>query len=354
MALVEAIGLISGVLGIIQFGIDNFSPPDAEGSTVRVTVGLDFEGGLSNSGGDVPDIRLWNEVGGFLGSRVKSGKVDTGKFADVFVAHEDGQGSQAAYTLFTAKNDAACIAAATITWPNGDNYAWTGDWGRQCGGTWYYSNTYVGAGNMKPDCLWIDANGDQPQTGFQVHWPEFANAGDSTVPDSDEDKQARVDHICGGGPTFKIWKQPDTNPTTVTYWLPQNPRSLGLDERDATAISYGLPKHVTSAKYRRSHYYPRTANGTTVHDMIAMSLVVGDSDEHTPAGLCNSDTSYGPDFINVKVGMFCRMSDKSLWPMCDGATVSDNCFNAESQQLIINGLAARSEPYKKVLDWTSN
>ncbi|KAI0906454.1 hypothetical protein F4823DRAFT_607161 [Ustulina deusta] len=350
-AIIDAIGLVSGVLGIIQFGLDNFSPDDSEGSTVRITVGLDFNGGLSNSGGDLPDIRLFNEVGGFLGINADPGKVDSGKFSDITVEHKDDAGDQATYTLFSANNDAICIAAASITWPNGDKYAWLGDWGRQCGGTWYYSNVYVGATQYKPDCLWIDANNDQPQTGFQVHWPEFANKGDSMIPSTPEDQAARIDYLCNAGPPFKLRNQPDTDPHDITYWLPLTRRSSRPDERDVTATSYGPSKHAVSAKYRRNNL--RT-NGTTVHDMIGMSLVMGDSDIHTATDLCGSETSYGPDFVNVKTGMFCRMSDKTLWPICNGADGTDNCFNVDSQQLIVNGLAARGEPYKNVIDWTSS
>ncbi|TGJ88660.1 hypothetical protein E0Z10_g2 [Xylaria hypoxylon] len=333
-AIVEAIGLISGVLGIVQFGLDNFSSDDSEGSTVRITVGLDFDGGLSSSGGDLPDIRLFNEVGGFLGINVDPGTVDSGKFSDITVEHNDDAGSQAAYTLFSANDNAICIAAASITWPNGDKYAWVA----------------TGVANA-PDCLWIDANNDQPQTGFQVHWPEFVNKGDSTIPDTPEDQAARIDYLCNAGPPFKLRSQPDTDPKDITYWTPITRRSSGSDERDVAATSYGPPKHAVSAKYRRNN--PQT-NGTTIHDMIGMSLVIGDSDIHKATDLCGSETSYGPDFVNVKTGMFCRMSDKTLWPTCNGADVTDNCFNFDSQQLITNGLAARSESYKKVIDWTSS
>ncbi|KAF2971962.1 hypothetical protein GQX73_g1511 [Xylaria multiplex] len=350
-AIVEAIGLISGALGIVQFGLDNFSGSESDGSTVRVTVGLDFDGGLQNSGGDLPDIRLFNEVGGFLGITADPGKVSTGDYKDITVEHKDNAGSQATYTLFSANNDAICIAAASITWPNGDKYAWVGDWGRQCGGSWYYSHTYVGSTQYQPPCLWIDANNDQPQTGFQVHWPEFVNKGDSMIPSTPEDQAARIDYLCNAGPPFKLRTQPDTDPRDITYWTPQASRSSGLEERDAIATSYSPSKHAVSAKYRRS--YPQT-NGTTVHDMIKTSLVIGNSDSHTATDLCGSETSYGPDFVNVKTGKFCRMSDKTLWPICNGTDVTDNCFNVDSQQLIINGLAARSEPYKKVIDWTSS
>ena len=82
------------------------------------------------------------------------------------------------------------------------------------------------------------------------------------------------------------------------------------------------------------------------------TLVLDDSDNRTGKALCESSTSVGPDFVNTAEGSFCRMSDKKLFPLCDDKT-TDNCFNSESRQLIVNGVAARDSPYKGVLDWTS-
>jgi hypothetical protein len=55
-AVFEVIGVISGLLGIIQFGIDNFAEEPGSGSTFKIAVGLDGTQGLSNAGGDLPDV----------------------------------------------------------------------------------------------------------------------------------------------------------------------------------------------------------------------------------------------------------------------------------------------------------
>lgn len=55
-AVIEVIGVISGLLGILQFGIDNFVEEPGEGSTFKIAVGLDGTKGLSNAGGDLPDV----------------------------------------------------------------------------------------------------------------------------------------------------------------------------------------------------------------------------------------------------------------------------------------------------------
>ena len=48
-AIVNVIGIVSGILGIISFGQDNFKAPDSVGSVVNIQVGLDYEGVLQVS-----------------------------------------------------------------------------------------------------------------------------------------------------------------------------------------------------------------------------------------------------------------------------------------------------------------
>ncbi|KAI6089813.1 hypothetical protein F4821DRAFT_53026 [Hypoxylon rubiginosum] len=350
--IIEAIGVISGLLGIFQFGIDNFAEQQSVGSTIRVTVGLDTNGGLSNAGGDLPDVRLFNEAGGFIGIKAGPGKVKDGGFGDITIDHNDDTTQQATYALFSGNNDAICIAYTAITWPNGDKYTWVGNWGHQCGGTWYYSNVYVSGSNDKPDCLWIDGNNDQPQSGFQVHWPEFVQKKDDT-PIDQIDQGAKIDHLCNSGPPFKMYKYSDVHdPKSITYWTINNKR-----DEESTAIAYGPSKRTASAKFGSgSSHYPRS-NGTDAtgsNNPHFNRLVMSSAAQHTAAGLCESETSVGPDFLNVADGTFCRMSDKTLWPVCDAsAQIVDNCFNKDSQQLIVNGLATRDVPYEHVTDWTS-
>ncbi len=133
--IINVIGIVSGILGIFQFGIDNFAKTDSGGSVVRIQVGLDSTGGLTNSGGDLPDIRLFNEVGEFLGAKYDPGHIDDGTTgSDIRVQQKAEQ--QATYGLFTANDDAICIAYLSIVWPDGQKFGWTGGWGRQCGATW--------------------------------------------------------------------------------------------------------------------------------------------------------------------------------------------------------------------------
>ncbi|KAI0873665.1 hypothetical protein GGS24DRAFT_517375 [Hypoxylon argillaceum] len=349
---VDIVAFLGGLLGVIGFAKENVPDQKAVGSTIRVTVGLDAQGGLNNAGGDLPDIRLFNEAGGFLGMVADPGKVKSGSFGDITVKHDDRSGQQATYALFSANNDAICIAYTSITWPSGDHYAWVGDWGEKCGGHWYYSNVYLAGSGIRPECFWIDANNDEPQTGFQIHWPEFVKKPGDPIPASPIDKNPEVDYICNSGVPFKMHTYPDKDPHSINYWPPTTGRrSLPENQMPDIATSYGPPKHSLSARFQSSQGHSKS-NQTTTSQRMKGSLVIGDDVQHSAEGLCASATSSGPDFLNKRTGVFCRMSDKTTWPVCDGLA-TDNCFNNDLHQLVINGVASRDEPYTNIIDWTS-
>ncbi|KAK0673154.1 hypothetical protein QBC41DRAFT_215440 [Cercophora samala] len=297
------ISIVRGILGVLHFGKGMFSQPDPVGSIIRITVGLEVPGGLTNSGGDLPDVRLFNEAGKFLGITVDPGFIDDGTTQEIKIAHNDESGQQATYTLFSANNNAICIATATITWPDGDGYGWTGDWGRKCGGMWYHSNVYIDGSYYSPDCMWIDGDGHVPQTGFHIHWTDFATTGDNAT--GVEDEADVIDYLCNSGSAFGLHEESD--PHAFSPW-------------------------------RRSSEYKGVKNTDT-----------DPSSSYAPKR--NNATSMGPDFANEAEGLFCRMSDKTLWGFCDGVHITDNCFNPEMQEVVVGGKVTRDRKYGKVMSW---
>ncbi|KAI8623022.1 hypothetical protein F5Y19DRAFT_493694 [Xylariaceae sp. FL1651] len=351
----EVIGLMASMLGIISFTEGQFAKlikPGPE-TVVRIQVGLDYAGGLSNAGGDIPDVRIFNEAGTSLGKYAYRGHIHNNEFRDIIIQHKHRSNQAATYALFSAHNDAICIAYATVTAPSGDKYGWVGDWGRKCGGNWYYSHVPISGTNYQPDCFWIDGNGDQPQTGFQIHWPEFSNRSYNDIPPTPAAQEKKIDYLCTAGPPFKMHSQPNRKPKSIVYW-----NLAGNDTRNsltlpAIATSYAPLERTESdlPDPRRR----RQRKGPSVAHMISTSLVVDDNDQHSAGGLCNDANSYGPDFLDNARSVFCRMSDKKVFPVCgSGGTdeIVDNCFHRDLQQLILNGVAARDEPYRKVIDWT--
>lgn len=187
---------------------------------------------------------------------------------------------------------------------------------------------------------------------------------DGDTPLDQTDQAAKIERLCNAGPPFKMYNYADTeDPKSITYWTINNKRSDDRVEGEDTAISYGPAKYPTSARFRRGpSYYPRS-NGTdfpnnsttpSTNSPHSSRLVISNNAQHTASGLCESESSFGPDFFNPADGTFCRMTDKTLWPVCDNSTAVDNCFHKDLQKLVVNGLATRDTPYDNVLDWTSD
>lgn len=134
---IEAIGLISGVLGILSFIEGQVPPNEGDFAYFRIAVGLDdYENDngdtLSNAGGNIDSIRLYNNVEELIGVGGLSDSIPQGEFKDAKVPQ--GNNQQPSTTIFQAGDDAVCIAYITATMGDGNQYGWTGDWASICGG----------------------------------------------------------------------------------------------------------------------------------------------------------------------------------------------------------------------------
>lgn len=129
-------GMFAGSVGILGF-LDSkfgFLNTDLMGSVVRMQVGLSGPN-ASGMDGDLSDIRLYDDFGEKIGEKFDPGFVEDGALSkDLLVQSHQ----QASYGLFTAHDDAICLAYITIVWPDGQKLGWVGDWGKECddGATW--------------------------------------------------------------------------------------------------------------------------------------------------------------------------------------------------------------------------
>lgn len=57
------------------------------------------------------------------------------------------------------------------------------------------------------------------------------------------------------------------------------------------------------------------ADGDVRLDWVKNRLIASEIEELTAKELCDSDLSYGPDFLDSS-GMFCEMGSKTLYPTC--------------------------------------
>jgi hypothetical protein len=324
-AAIEVIGVISGLLGIVQFGIDNIPEQETSQSTLMIGVGLDGtdpahpdRGSMNSAGGDLPDVRLWNENVEFIAATADPGTVDSGE-ANTITVDQGDNGQQPTYALLSANDDAICIAFVSITMPEPakQHYAWLGDWGAECGATWFYSRYLVDGKNYRPMCTWIDANGDQPTTGLSMHFPSFVGSDPSAHNASD---------YCSNTQTFQIHT-----------------------EEDPSAIPIGGDP-LRKRSFDREN--PLVGNSRRFAGRLVVSR---DADNHKTERLCNTANSVGPDFLNLAEGQFCNMQDKTLWPVCSNQDQTD-CFDVDTKQLVqtgVKGIRKRSAPYSRIDDWTS-
>lgn len=74
-------------------------------------------------------------------------------------------------------------------------------------------------------------------------------------------------------------------------------------------------------------------------------LITSVHEQHSASELCQNDHSYGPDFVSFSDNMFCDMSTKQTWPLCDVTHVrhiKDECYD-----MITHSLITHSEHVKR-------
>ncbi|KAI1314174.1 hypothetical protein F5Y03DRAFT_389650 [Xylaria venustula] len=333
----DVLGIVQGILNIVQTMLKFPYDQGEFTSQVRVTVGLDVQGGIDFSG-DLPDVRLFNEVGEFLGAKFDPGLIHEGSFMDLKVDQKRSN-QQPTYALFVGNKNPICISHVSIKWPSGEHYAWLADWGRKCNGSWYHSNVYA-APNHKSSCLWIGLD-SMTRTGFQVHWPEFINDPKKPLPGDKAALEKKTNWFCRGAPTFKMYTHPD--PKNIYCWN-------STQEGNETAVSFGPPKPLPLAEPQPAPQKHKPKKN--LRSIILQSLVIGKDEQQSAEGLCESATSFGPSFLDMHSRKYCRMSDKTLWPVCDAAKTKKDCFDKDKKRLVTDNIMTNEVPYINIIDWT--
>jgi len=314
----DVIGLVAGV----AFGVIGLLPsanpdPLANGnSIVRVGVGLQDV----TMGGDVPVVTLFNEKKDQIGEYYDhtNRKVDAGAFADL-VVDQTAKYQQPTYAQLYTGADAICIAYIGQTWPDGIKRGWLGDMGKICGQKNYFSNLIVSTADgslYKPYCTWMDADGSNgiEVTGFTLHMTDFSTMGDSgsfSVPD-DETSLCSAPHM---------------------WWttLSSSKTKREIENNEAPVES----------RKRRSTTSATPFNGTVIASHDA---------QHHATALCASPSSWGPDFVSFDEGVFCDMTTRLTWQLCN-ATTTSNCYDWDSHILVDTQLRKRELGYTKVIEW---
>lgn len=311
--MVDAIGLVSGVLGIVSFIQDLIPDNPVEGANIRIKAG---NGGDDDqdSGGKVTASYAWDFANNYLGRGV-GGSMEPGGIVDT-VIDSFSNGARAEYIGVSVANDAVCVAWVTVSqFDKTNGGAWTGDIGYECGQSWYASGEMAGYLNEEeteeyiPRCTWLDGDHTDgtPSAAMKFKTKAYGQDVKSTVDNKEACK-------------YTIWGEDDAPINGQPGRRSGRPRLPWMEEK----------------------------------------LVVSDFKQHKAEDLCSSDTSWGPDFVGTD-GMFCDMSTKTLTPLCSTKNVQ-GCITIDEEKRSVTkrSMVARREvdtthkAYKKINHWNKS
>ncbi|KAH9893727.1 hypothetical protein F4778DRAFT_784222 [Xylariomycetidae sp. FL2044] len=385
-----ALGLLASTLGIISFALNPLTLSPLANRRIK------------EAGGQYPDIRLFDEFGDFLGGAWAPNepwaiKPEAGEFGDIPV-YQNGKMNnigytgtsklhQAPYTLFTADIDDVCVAMASITWPDGTKWHWLGDMSQICDlGDWYLSSIRVGnflAGEETkshiPKCLWIDGDKrpskDEEDSGalittyttaFSVHWPSISFQGTqmglAALPNdvvATNETEWFHKFLCRSGPPFALYTDMDQDRIDFSVEGRQMVTFLCTQVRYGSAAETPGSWREWAEKNKDTWVDPLPPGDDYRHTRAKrqvkhnQKLVLTDYPEHSMEELCGSKNSLGPDTVSTLEGKFCRMSDKTLWPVCN-AEIPFDCFDVDLRRLRESGISFQEQKgYLVEEDWTA-
>lgn len=122
-------------------------------------------------------------------------------------------------------------------------------------------------------------------------------------------------------------------------WKHEGDEFDGIGERGEHKL--WTPSNSTSTK-RASSYSKRSA-------ALNEQLVISYDPQQSAKKLCDSETSYGPDFVSIPESLYCDMDEKVLYPLCDKEHTT-KCFDLETRTLIEGKRFAKRE-YTKISEW---
>lgn len=161
--------------------------------------------------------------------------------------------------------------------------------------------------------------------------------------------------LCQSGTSFKYHYE--KVPKSLTYKIPDNLSKGGsrggksrLSRRTTATTSHEVSRHPVPAHDLQDQGNGKNSSIQTRGAVFLNRLVIDDSLERPPQKLCASSTSFGPDFVNVAYGTYCRMSDKTLWLICQGKSTT-HCFDLKFRSLTTTDQAPKRLPYTDVIDW---
>jgi hypothetical protein len=357
--------------------IDSLIKPNPDKATlVHFTLGsTGLHDDSGPMGGSVPTVAVYTEDGTQIGISYGSSKKAWSAGSEKYVTinpNKGMDGRQATYvTVVTGGNDALCISALSVAWPDGTApKVWLGDMGQKCATTegpfWANSATQTGSDpQFQSKCVWIDGDGTDGITtkGFSLHIVDFGrtdgattNNGEPTTNPVADQWNENNDLLCKapGRMNFSSNFQADTYP-----WIYQPPLQYNTDgtDKDPNAVLNGVcnpdPEFLqsqcsTTAPNKKpesdapvSKRYSQSRRLSKRSTQMSRTLVHSSSAAHSAEELCNHPASISPSFVSYQEGKFCDMVTRTLWPLCS-QTAKSGCYDARLNRLVINSKRLKS------------
>ncbi|MCJ1441929.1 MAG: hypothetical protein MMC23_002421 [Stictis urceolatum] len=330
-----------------------------------------------NQGGSVPHLKVWNEAGQMVGQwdKGKNKHLAVGDSIAYEIDHHPDHNAQPTYlSVSMHENDAICISHIQMTWPDGLRYNWIGDIGYACGAKWYYNTIPSNTFGHLPRCTWLDKDHQQSNyAGMGIHMPDFVSSGPRTYYYATTPKA-----LCESPPRFQMYENFGKNDWHVMYnppvrlnqstlvdldpkwtihndgtsfghphpnfkymkviddWVNKtNTRDPGKKARGGKKRSTQHAVHKKHAKKTAAKSKPAPVKAHYYHTKHYQHLVSSDHERHSAKHLCQSEDSWGPDFISTREEMFCDISTKQLWPLCKGSyKLTEACFDYETKTMV--------------------
>lgn len=344
---------------------------DEHKTVVRIAVGLTSNRD-DTTAGNQPGVHLYDIMGRSIGRQKGSSSIiKDGDFVDISVPFDDGVGKEPTEYLSINEwgDDALCIAYIALTQPDGTKKAWYGDIAKTCGADWYHSLLKTGDDDYQPSCIWIDRNRSNGlrYRGLGLHINDFA-----ATPERAEQYYLNHELMCNAAPRFRMYKDINFDDSIPYFNPPLDYVPNNMTDADPAAVMdksrWALPaegpninKEVidqdpSKMKLRRRNSVPRSSDGTSGGDTVIIST----SSFHSAKELCESETSWGYDFVSSTENLFCDMSEKKLWPVCT-EKVTSACFDPNTSTMrpgkglrgrdVVSGQVPPKKTYTKTVQW---
>ncbi|CAK1365144.1 hypothetical protein CB0940_08758 [Cercospora beticola] len=274
------------------------------GAIISVKAGL--AANLTEAGGGIKAVYAYDADNQYLGEGKGGSVAEGGLFSST--VDQGAPDTQADFVDVTFDNDAVCVAWITVKMHDGSpGGAWTGDVGSFCGETWYTQTQEAGKdkdGNpYVPRCTWFDG-----------------------------------DHTTGSHASMKF-----------------RTRAYGENAGDTISNNHACQSTIYGVDNTPVEGTPAKRDVSIRPQWMTEQLIISSIEQHSAKELCESATSWGPDFVDSK-GQYCDMGTKTLTPLCSAEQI-EGCLTIDGNALKKRSSVGKREvhlakkTYERVMHW---